>query len=79
MDNNRSSTIRLAVAISGLLAVSLISLFALRRAFSASPMAPTPTLELAAALPEPTNTDQPTATSEPTEKPTTPPTIPKPN
>ena len=79
MDNNRSSTIRLAVAISGLLAVSLISLFALRRAFSASPMAPTPTIELAAAIPEPTNTDQPTTTSEPTEKPTTLPTLPATN
>ncbi|GMQ78449.1 MAG: hypothetical protein BMS9Abin02_0962 [Anaerolineae bacterium] len=67
------------VLIFGFVAVSLIALFALRKAFGASSQPPTPTRAVAVIAQEPSKTEEPTATLDPTETPTLPATnTPKP-
>jgi cytoskeletal protein RodZ len=79
MGKDRSSSFRMIVAIFGIVAVSLIALFALRKAFGASSPPLTPTKAVAVIAQEPSKTDEPTATLDPTETPTLPATnTPKP-
>jgi LCP family protein required for cell wall assembly len=74
METDRASLARLVTAIISIIAVALITLFALQQAFSAAEEEPLQTSIVQAADVEPTETVVPTDTIEPTDTSTLPPT-----